>query len=140
MYCIVLYVTKVNGSTTLKDCTTKNGQINDATMKDVVDACCNAKRKNIDVNMKAATTVGNIATYANSKAETVLSRVPILLAGTSKSDMGVNAMVDTVFAATAIGIVQMKCMISFIFLVEQFQVPFEFLISNFVCLISFVKL
>ena len=55
---VVLYVTKVNGSTTLKDCTTKNGQINAATMKDVVDACCNAERKNIDVNMKAATRVG----------------------------------------------------------------------------------
>ena len=60
MYCIVLYVTKVKGSTSTKDSTAKNGQVNAVTMKDVVDACCNAKRTNIDVNMKAATTVGNI--------------------------------------------------------------------------------
>ena len=60
MYCIVLYVTKVKGSTSTKDCTAKNGQVIAVTMKDVVDACCNAERKNIDVNMKAATTVGNI--------------------------------------------------------------------------------
>ena len=78
MYCIVSYVTKVNGSTLLKDCTTKNGQINAATMKD--EASCNAKRKNIDVNMKAATTVENIkepshcATYANGKDKTVCDR------------------------------------------------------------------
>jgi len=58
MYCIVLYVTKVNGSTSF--CTAKHGQVNAVTMKDVVDACCNAKREDIDVNMKAATTVGNI--------------------------------------------------------------------------------
>ena len=56
----MLYVTKVKGSTSTKDCTAKNGQVNAVTMKDVVDACCNAKHKNIDVNMKAATTVGNI--------------------------------------------------------------------------------
>ena len=130
MYCIVLYVTKVNGSTSLKDCTTKNGQINAATMKD--EACCNDKRKNIDVNMKAATTVGNIKElmYANGKDETDLSRVPDRLASTRKSDMEINAMVDTVFAATAIDILQMKGMISFIFFVEQFQMPVEFLISN----------
>ena len=48
MYCIVLYVTKVKGSTSTKDCATINGQVNAVTMKDVVDACCNAKRKNID--------------------------------------------------------------------------------------------
>ena len=78
MYCIVLYVTKVNGSTSLKDCTTKIGQINAATMKD--EASYNAKRKNIDVNMKAATTVENIkepshcSTYANGKFKTVCDR------------------------------------------------------------------
>ena len=123
MHCIVLYVTKVNGR-------------------------CNAKRENIDVNVKAATTVGNIkesshgAMYANGKDETVLPRVHELLAGMSKSDMGTNAMIVTVstpFAATevngqhvngaeselqnamdraAIDIV--KGMISFIFFVEQF--------------------
>ena len=60
MYCIVLYITKVKGSTSTKDCTAKNGQVNAVTMKDVVDACYNAEHKNIDVNMKAATTVGNI--------------------------------------------------------------------------------
>jgi hypothetical protein len=113
----VLYVTKVNGSTSLNDCTTKNGQINAVTMKDVVDACCNAKHKNIDVNMKAATTVGNIKElmYTNAgKDETVLSCVPAPLAGTSKSDMGINTMVDTVFtptAAIAIDIVEIKGMI-----------------------------
>ena len=126
MYCIVLYVTKVNGSTSLKDCTTKNEQINAVLMKDVVDVCCNAKRENIDVNMKAATTVGNIEElmYANDKDETVLSCVHAPLAGTSKSDMGINTMVDTVFtptAAIAIDIVEIKGMISFIFFVEQFQ-------------------
>ena len=57
LYCLV---SKVNGSTFTKDSTSKNGQINPVPMKDVVDACCNAKHKNIDVNMKAATTVGNI--------------------------------------------------------------------------------
>ena len=77
MHCIVLYVTKVNGR-------------------------CNAKRENIDVNVKAATTVGNIkesshgAMYANGKDETVLPRVHELLAGTIKSDMGTNAMIVTV--------------------------------------------
>ena len=60
MHCVVLYVIKVKGSTSLNDCTTKNGQVIAVTMKDVVDACCNAKREDIDVNMKAATTVGNI--------------------------------------------------------------------------------
>jgi len=149
-----LYVTKVNGSTSLNDCTTKNGQVNAVTMKDVDDACCNAKRENIDVNMKATATVGNIkepshgATYANGKDETDLPRVHDLLAGTSKSDMGINAMIDTVvtpFAATevngqhingaeselqnamdraAIDIV--KGMISFIF----------FLLNNFRCQLS----
>ena len=116
MYCIVFYVTKVNGSTSTKDCTAKNGQVNAVTMKDVVDACCNAKRENIDVNMNAATTVGNIKElmYANGKDETDLSRVPDRLASTRKSDMGINAMVDTVFAATAIDILQMKGMISYI--------------------------
>ena len=44
----MLYVTKVNGSTSLKDCTAKNEQINPVPMKDVIDACCNAKRENID--------------------------------------------------------------------------------------------
>ena len=78
----------------MKDCTAKNGHVNASTMKDVVDACCNAKREeNIDGNMKAAATVGN-----------VLSRVPVLLTGTSKSDMGINATIDT--AAT--DILQMK--------------------------------
>ena len=115
-------------------------------MKDVVDACCNAKRESIDVNMEAATTVGNIKefTHANGKDETDLPRVhvhvPDRLVGTSKSDMGMNAMDDTVFAATAIDVVQMKGMISFIFFVEQFQMPMEFLISLIVCLIAFVKL
>ena len=152
----MLYVTKVNGNTSLKDCTTKNGQINAVTMKDVVDACCNAKHKINDVNMKAATTVENIKElmYANGKDETVLPRVHELLAGTSKSDMGTNAMIVTVsspFAATevndqhvngaeselqyamdraAIDIVQVTGMISFIFFVEQFQIPVEFLISH----------
>ena len=128
----MLYDTKVKGSTSLKDCTAKNGQINAVTMEDVIDACCNAKRTNIDVNMKAATTVGNIKElmYANGKDETDLSRVPDRLASTRKSDMGINAMVDTVFAATAIDILQMKGMISFIFFVEQFQMPVEFLIST----------
>jgi hypothetical protein len=147
----VFYVTKVNDNTSTKDCTTKNGQNNAVTMKDVVDACCNAERKNIDVNMKAATTVENInepishgATYANGKDETDLPRVHDHFAGTSKSDMGINAMIDTVvtpLAATevngqhvngaeselqnamdraAIDIV--KGMISFIFFVEQFQI------------------
>ena len=125
MYCIVLYVTKVKSSTPTKDCTAKNGQVNAVTMKDVIDACCNAKRENIDVNMNAATTVGNIKElmYANGKDETDLSRVPDRLARKCKSDMGINAMVDMVFAATAIDILQMKGMISFIFFVEQFQMP-----------------
>ena len=125
MYCIVLYVTKVNGTTSLKDCTAKNGQVNAVTMKDVVDAFCNAKHKINDVNMKAATTVGNIKEfmYANGKDETVLPRVPDHFVGTSESDMGINAMidmvdtvdtVDTVFAATAIDILQMKGMIIYI--------------------------
>ena len=128
MYCIVLYVTKVNGSTTLKDCTTKNGQINAVTMKDVVDACCNAKRENIDVNMEAVTTVGNIKElmYANGKDETVLPRVPNHVVGTSESDMGINAMIDTVVAATAIDIVQVTGMISFIFFVENFRYQLSF--------------
>ena len=83
-------------------------------------------------NMEAATTVGNIKElmHAIGKDETELPRVPDRLVGTSKSDMGINAMDDTVFAATAIDVVQMKGMISFIFFVEQFQVPMEFLISN----------
>ena len=142
----MLYVTKVNGSTSTKDCTTKNGQNNAVPMKDIVDACCNAKRETIDVNMKTATTVGNIkesshgATYANGKDETDLPRVLDCLAGTRKSDMEINAMIDTVFAATAIGFVQMKQgMISFIFFVEQFQIPVEFLISNRL-FIAFMKL
>ena len=112
MHCIVLYVTA------------KNGQINAVPMKDVVDAC-NTKRTIIDVNMKAATTVGNIKEfmYANGKDETVLPRVPDHFVGTSESDMGINAMidmvdtvdtVDTVFAATAIDILQMKGMIIYI--------------------------
>ena len=128
----MLYVTKVKGSTSTKDSTAKHGQVIAVTMKDVVDACCNAKREDIDVNMKAATTVGNIKEliYVNGKDETDLSRVPDRLASTRKSDMGINAMVDTVFAATAIDILQMKGMISFIFFVEQFQMPVEFLIST----------
>ena len=132
MYCIVLYVTrtKVNDSASLNDCTTKNGQVNAVTMKDVVDACCNAKRESIDVNMEATTTVGNIKElmHANGKDDTELpTRVPDRLVGTSKSDMGINAMDDTVFAATAIDVVQLKGMISFIFFVAQFQMPMEFL-------------
>ena len=102
MYCIVLYVTKVNGSTSLKDCTAKNGQNNAVAMKDVVGACCNAKRENIDVNMKTTTTVGSIKepTYPGAKDETVLFHVPVLFAGTSKSDKVIGTMVDT--KATAI--------------------------------------
>ena len=117
----------------MKDRTAKNEQVNaDVTrtrtaMKDVVDACCNAKREDIiDVNtctrMKAATTVKTIielhvqhVTYANGKGETDLSRVPVHLAGTSRSDVGINTMVDTVttpIAAIAIDIVQMKGKIS----------------------------
>ena len=94
----MLYVTKVKGSTSTKDSTAKNGQVNAVTMKDFVDACCNAKRTNIDVNRKAATTVGiiNQLTYANGKDETVLSRVPDRLVGTRKSDMEINAMIDMV--------------------------------------------
>ena len=131
----MLYVTrtKVNDSASLNDCTTKNGQGNAVTMKDVVDACCNAEHESIDVNMEAAATVGcnKEVTHANGKDETdLLIRVPDRLVGTSKSHMGINAMIDTVFAATAIDVVQMKGMISFIFFVEQFQVPMEFLISN----------
>ena len=144
MYCIVLYVTrtKVNDSASLNDCITKNGQVNAVTMKDVVDACCNAEHESIDVNMEAATTVGNIKElmHANGKDETDLPRVPDRLVGTSKSDMGINAMIDTVFAATAIDVVQMKGMLSFIFFVEQFQMSVEFSISLIVCLIAFVKL
>ena len=145
MYCIVLYVTrtKVNDSASLNDCTTKNGQVNAVTMKDVVDACCNAERESIvDVNMEATTTVGNIKElmHASGKDETDLPRVPDRLVGTSRSNMGINAVDDTVFAATAIDVVQMKGMISFIFFVEQFQMPMEFLISLIVCLIAFVKL
>jgi hypothetical protein len=155
----VLYVTKVKGSTSTKDSTAKNGQVNAVTMKDVIDACCNAKRKYIDINLKAATTVGHIkesshgATYANGKDETDLPRVHHdLLAGTSKSDMGINAMIVTVvtpLAATGVNgqhvngaeselqnamdraaIDVVKGMISFIFFVEQLQMPVEFLISN----------
>ena len=128
----MLLVPKVNDSASLNDCTTKNGQVNAVTMKDVVDACCNAKRESIDVNMEAATTVGNIKElmYASDKDETDLPRVPDRIVDTSKSDMGINAMDDTVFAATAIDAVQMKGMLSFIFFVEQFQVPMEVLISN----------
>ena len=164
----MLYVTKVKGSTSTKDSTAKNGQVIAVTMKDVVDACCNAKHTNIDVNMKAATTVENIkesshrAMYANGKDETVLPRVHELLAGTIKSDMRTNAMIVTVvtpLAATevndqhvngaeselqnamdraAIDIV--KGMISLIFFVEQLQMPVEFLISNRLFKISFVIL
>ena len=144
MYCIVLYVTKVKGSTSTKDCATINGQVNAVTMKDVVDACCNAKRESIVVNMEAATTVGynkELTHASNGKDETdLLIHVPVRLVSTGKSDMGINAMDDTAFAATAIDVVQMKGMISFIFFVEQFQVPFEFPISLIVCLIAFVKL
>ena len=115
MYCIVLYVTrtKVNDSASLNDCTTKNGQVNAVTMKDVVDACCNAKRESIDVNMEAATTDGNIKElmHANGKDETDLPRVPDRLVGTSVYNMGIDTTIDTVFApiaATVIDIVQMK--------------------------------
>ena len=132
----MLYVTrtKVNDSASLNDCTTKNGQVNAVTMKDVVDACCNAKRQSIVVNMKAAATVGynKELTHANVKDETdLLIRVPDRLVNTDKSDIGINAMDDTAFAATPIDVVQMKGMISFIFFVDQFQMPMEFfLISN----------
>ena len=118
IYCVVCFTrTKVNDSASLNDCTTKNGQGNAVTMKDVVDACCNAERESIDVNMEAATTVGNIKElmHASGKDETELPRVPDRLVGTSKSDMGINAIINTVFAATAIDVVQMKGMISFIF-------------------------
>ena len=115
----MLYVTraKVNDSAPLNDCTAKHGQGNAVTMKDVVDACCNAKRDSIGVNMEAATTVGNIKElmHANGKDDTELPRVPDRLVGTSKSDIGINAMIDTVFAATAIDVVQLKGMLSFIF-------------------------
>jgi len=145
MYCVYRYVTrtKVNDSASLNDCATINGQGNAVTMKDVVDACCNAERESIVVNMEAETTVGNIKElmHASGKDETDLSRAPDHLVGTSKSDMGINAMDETVFAATAIDVVQLKGMLSFIFFVEQFQVPMEFLIiSLIVCLIAFVKL
>ena len=147
MYCIVLYVTrtKVNDNASLNDCTTKNGQVNAFTVKESVDACCNAERESIDVNMEAATTVGNIKElmYANGKDETdLLIRVPDRLVSTSKSDMGINAMDDTAFAATAIDVVQMKGMLSFIFFVEQFQMQMEFLISNclFNCICEIVNL
>ena len=107
--------TKVKGSSTsLKNFIAKNEQVKND-------------------NMEAATTVGNIKElmHAIGKDETELPRVPAdRLVGTSKSDMGINAMDDTVFAATAIDVVQMKGMLSFIFFVEQFQVPMEFLISN----------
>ena len=138
LYCLV---SKVNGSTSTKNSTSKNGQINPVPMKDVVQACCNAKRENIDVNMKAATTVENIkepshgATYANGKDEFFLSRGPDRFACTSESDMGINAMIDTVFAAIGFDLVQVKGMISFIFFVELYfrcQLRFQFLI---VCLL-----
>jgi hypothetical protein len=66
-------------------------------------AFTSVKRKNIDVNVDAATTVGNIKklTYANGKDETVLFRVPVLLGSTSKSDMGINAMIVTVVTPLA---------------------------------------
>ena len=163
-YCLLCF-TIVNGSTSLIDSTAKNGQINAVTMKDVVDACCNAKRTNIDVNMKAATTVGNIKElmYANGKDETVLPRVPDHFVGTSESDIGINAMIDTVvtpLAATEVNdphvngaeselqnamdrasIDIVKGMISLIFFVEQFQMPVEFLISTrlFVAFAKFCK-
>ena len=148
IYCVVCFTrTIVNDSASLNDCTTKNGQVNAVTIKDVVDACCNAKRESIVVNMEAAATVGNIKElmHASDKDETELPHVPDRLVGTSRSDMGINAMDDTAFAATAIDVVQMKGMLSFIyisfmFFVEQFQVPFEFLISLIVCLIAFVIL
>ena len=136
----MLYVTKVKGCTSTKDCTAKNGQVNAVTMKDVVDACCNAKRESIVVNMEAAATVGynKELTHANGKDETDLTiRVPDRLVSTSKSDMGINAMDGTAFAATAIDVV--KGMISLIFFVEQFQMPVEFLISNRL-FVAFVKL
>ena len=119
----------------MKDRTAKNEKVNAdvarTAMKDVVDACCNAKREDIiDVNtrMKAATTVTctrktikelhvhvQHVTYANGKDETDLSGVPVHLAGTSRSGVGINTMVDTVTtpnAAIAIDIVQMKGKIS----------------------------
>ena len=87
----------------MKDCTAKNGHVNASTMKDVVDACCNAKReKNIDGNMNTTTTVGSIKkpNYAGAKDETALFHVPVLFEGTSKSDKVIDTMVDT--KATAI--------------------------------------
>ena len=136
----MLYVTKVKSSTSTKDSAAKNGQVNAVTMKDVIDACSNAKCENIDVNMNAATTVGNIKElmYANGKDETVLPRVPDHFVGTNESDMGINTMIDTVFAATGIDIVQVTGMISFIFFVEQFQMQVELQISNRL-FIAFVK-
>ena len=116
--------TKVKGSSTsLKNFIAKNEQVKND-------------------NMEAATTVGNIKElmHASGKDETDLPRLPDRLVGTSKSDMGINAMIDTVFAATAIDVAQMKGMLSFIFFVEQFQMPMEFLIFQIVCLIAFVKL
>ena len=91
--------TKVKGSSTsLKNFIAKNEQVKND-------------------NMDAATAVGNIKkssakTYANGKDETDLPRVPDRLVGTSESNMGINATIDTVFAATAIDVVQMKGMIS----------------------------
>ena len=83
--------TKVKGSSTsLKNFIAKNEQVKND-------------------NMDGATTVGNIKkssakTYANGKGK---SR----LVGTSESNMGINATIDTVsapIAATVIDIVQMK--------------------------------
>ena len=92
----------IKASTSMKDCTGKNGHVNASTMKDVVGACCNAKRENIDGNMNTSTTVGSSKkpTYAGAKDETALFHVPVLFAGTSKSDKVIDTMVDT--KATAI--------------------------------------
>ena len=82
-------------------------------------------------NMDAATTVGNIKkssakTYANGKDETELPRVPDRLVGKSKFDMGINAMIDTAFAATAIDVVQMKGMIRLYSLLNNFRCQWSF--------------
>ena len=70
--------------------------------------CIKVLGNNVSINIKEPT-------YANGKDETDLSHVPVHLAGTSRSDVGINTMVDTVttpIAAIAIDIVQMKGKIS----------------------------
>ena len=96
----------------MKDRTAKNEHSNaDVTrtaMKDVVD-----EELHVHVYVQH---VHVTYMYANGKDETDLSCVSTVhLAGTSRSDVGINTMVDTVttpIAAIAIDIVQMKGKIS----------------------------